>query len=110
MSSRHAVRSVAILGLLIALATAVGAGEVRVAQKDKNFSVREVAVRVNEPLLFVNEDSVTHNVYSLSKGMEFEIRTQQPGQSDTIRFAREGEAEVLCAIHPKMKLRVTVKP
>jgi plastocyanin len=75
---------------------------VRVAQREKSFSVREVALKVNEPLLFVNEDSVTHNVYSVTKGMEFEIRTQQPGQTDTIRFSHEGEAEVL--------LRVMVKP
>ena len=110
MSARRTARAGVILGLLIAVATAVGAGEVRVAQKDKSFSMREVTLKVNEPLLFVNEDSVTHNVYSVTKGMEFEIRTQQPGQSDTIRFPRDGEAEVLCAIHPKMKLRVTVKP
>ena len=109
MTGRRTARGVVGLALVIAAVTAVGAGEVRVAQKDKSFSVREVSLKVNEPLLFVNEDTVTHNVYSLSKGMEFEIRTQQPGQSDTIRFSHEGEAEVLCAIHPKMKLRVTVK-
>jgi plastocyanin len=110
MSGRVTVRGGVTLACLIAAATAVGAGEVRVAQKDKNFSVREVALKVNEPLVFINEDSVTHNVYSVTKGMEFEIRTQQPGQTDSIRFSHEGDAEVLCAIHPKMKLRVMVKP
>ena len=103
-------RSIATVSLVIAATAAAGAGEIRVAQKEKNFSIKEVSVKVNDAILFVNEDSVTHNVYSVSKGMEFEIRTQQPGQSDTIKFAREGEAEVQCAIHPKMKLRVTVKP
>jgi plastocyanin len=52
---------------------------------------------------------VTHNVYSTTKGHEFEIKTQAPGKSDTVKFDRAGVVVVECAIHPKMRLQVNVE-
>ena len=58
--------------------------------------------------VFQNDDDVTHNVFSTSKGNEFDIRVQRPGGSTSVTFLQEGTVEVQCAIHPKMKMLITV--
>jgi plastocyanin len=80
-----------------------------VTQKDRSFSQTEISIKPGESIIFKNADTVTHNVFSVSPGMEFDIRRQAPGASSTVVFSKEGAAEVRCSIHPKMKLIVTVK-
>jgi hypothetical protein len=41
--------------------------------------------------------------------MEFDLHRQAPGASSTIPFAKAGDAEVDCSIHPRMKVMVHVK-
>lgn len=94
--------------LLIATGIAVAA-DFTVVQRNQEFSVRDLEVRVGDRVTFVNGDTVTHNVYSEAKGMEFEIELQPPGRSDTVTFSRPGAVEIRCAIHSTMKLRVDVK-
>ncbi|HEY3741071.1 MAG TPA: plastocyanin/azurin family copper-binding protein [Bryobacteraceae bacterium] len=84
-------------------------GEHLVIQKDRAFSVTELTIKPGESVVFWNADEVPHNVFSNSNGMQFDIRRQAPGESSTVPFPKEGVAEVRCAIHPKMKLIVTVK-
>jgi len=102
---------------LVSLITAVFVGALvapafaedhRVTQKDKTFSIGSVKIRTGDNIVFLNADSVTHNVFSATKGHEFEIKTQLPGASDAVHFESEGTLEILCAIHPRMKLRVQV--
>lgn len=95
--------------LLIA-ATALAAGGVTVVQQDKQFSETEVTVRVGEALTFVNKDEVSHNVYSKTPGMSFDLGRQKPGDSNDVSFDHPGEADVICAIHPQMKMKVKVEP
>jgi plastocyanin len=98
------------LGALVAAAGIALAADYNVVQRNQEFSVRAIEVRVGDRITFVNGDNVTHNVYSETKGMEFEIELQPPGRSDTVTFARPGTVDVRCAIHSAMKLRVDVKP
>lgn len=84
-------------------------GEHPVDQKDKEFSQTEITIKPGEKVLFKNSDNVTHNVFSNSKVNPFHIKIQQPGSTSTVQFDQEGVTEVRCAIHPKMKLMVTVK-
>jgi plastocyanin len=85
------------------------ANEHVVDQKNREFSVTEVTVKPGEKVVFKNGDDVTHNVFSNSKVNPFTIKIQTPGSSSTVEFKDEGTTEVRCAIHPKMKLLVTVK-
>lgn len=78
-------------------------------QKDREFSIVEVTIKPGEKVVFKNKDSVTHNVFSKSTVNPFTIKVQQPGESSEVEFMDEGVTEVRCAIHPKMKLIVTVK-
>jgi plastocyanin len=79
-------------------------------QKDREFSTNQITIKPGEQVVFKNNDNVTHNVFSNSKINPFHIKIQQPGHSSTVQFTNEGVTEVRCAIHPKMKLMVTVKP
>jgi plastocyanin len=81
----------------------------RIDQKNREFSVTSITIKPGEKLEFCNSDDVTHNVFSKSKTNAFNIKTQLPGSSSVVEFKEEGVTEVRCAIHPSMKLIVTVK-
>lgn len=96
------------IAALLAFSAPALAADVTVRQKNKTFSAQTVQVKAGGSITFANDDSVTHNVYSITKGLEFEIKTQEPGKSDAVRFDKAGVVLVECAIHPKMKLNVHV--
>ena len=100
-------------GVLLALVTGLwlavpgGAADFRVVQKNRAFSVREITLKAGDQIVFVNDDQYNHSVYSETKGFEFDLK-QPPGNSQAVRFSQAGTTEVQCAIHPAMKLKITV--
>jgi plastocyanin len=84
------------------------AAERTIMQKGKVFSETAIAIKKGDVLLFVNDDNVTHNVMSTDAGNEFNIGAQGPGVSTPVIFDKAGDFTILCAIHPRMKLRVKV--
>ena len=105
------MRNYIILAVAIAAVTnvALAAGSTTVNQADKKFSTTELTITKGDTIVFKNDDPFTHNVFSQSPGIAFELKVQKPGESSEILFAREGSGEVRCAIHPQMKLKLTVK-
>ena len=105
------MRNYIILAAAVAAITnvALAAGSTTVNQVDKKFSTTELTINKGDVIIFKNEDPFTHNVFSQSPGIAFELKVQKPGESSEIVFAREGTGEVRCAIHPQMKLKLTVK-
>jgi plastocyanin len=104
------LRKIGMLSLLI-LAVTMGkaqADSITVFQDGKKFSSPEVTVKHGETVTFMNKDPITHNVYSNTPGMAFDLKTQKSGESTTITFDHAGEADVRCAIHPQMKMTVKV--
>ena len=95
--------------VLLQVAVASGQAAHSVSQKAKKFSVETLTVKPGEKVVFANEDDIIHNVFSTSKGFEFNLSAQKPGMSTEQAFAAEGTAEVRCAFHPTMKLTITVK-
>jgi plastocyanin len=79
-----------------------------IEQKNRSFSVTELTIKLGESVVFHNVDEVTHNVFSMSPGIKFDIKTQKPGSTSTVPFEKAGIGEVRCAIHPNMKLKLTV--
>ena len=77
-------------------------------QKDLKFSRGEITIKVGDSVTFTNSDEVAHNVYSRTPEVSFDLAWQEPGKKTLIRFGKEGEAEVQCAIHSRMKLLVKV--
>lgn len=94
---------------LVLVGTAYAATDgATVYQENKQFSESEVTIKVGQSVTFTNKDPITHNVYSNTPGMAFDLRIQKPGQSSTVTFDHAGVADVMCAIHPQMKMKVHV--
>ena len=99
--------SVAIVVAMASVSAAMAA-EVVLTQKDKAFDKSEITLNKGDSIKFVNADTIAHNVHSRS-GEKFDLGVQKPGDSSSHTFASDGTFKVRCAIHPKMKVEVTVK-
>jgi plastocyanin len=84
------------------------AAERSISQKGRVFSESAIAVKKGDVVTFVNNDNIAHNIFSQGPVQEFNLGTQAPGTSTPVTFDKSGEITVLCAIHPRMKLVVTV--
>jgi plastocyanin len=105
------MRALVILAVaLVAVAVPARAQQrYEVTQRDKKFGPSKLTVQRGDTVVFTNNDPVVHNVFSETPGFEFNLKRQAPGASAATTFRREGVAEVRCAIHPSMKLTITVK-
>ena len=99
--------AVATTALLLA-SPAFAATEV-IHQQGRAFSMESTTVKKGEALTFLNDDSVPHNIMSASKGNEFNLGSQGPGTSTDVTFKVAGDVQVICAIHPRMKMMVKVE-
>lgn len=90
--------------------TSALAVEHTVVQKGKAFSVEKLEVKVGESVVFANEDDTVHNVFSRSETKKFTFPVQKVGEKSSVTFDKAGTVEVRCAIHPKMKMVIDVKP
>src|SRR6266566_1466599 len=95
-----------VLPMLAGLSVGAFAATEVIHQKGRIFSSENVAIKKGEKLVFLNDDSVPHNIYSAGKGNEFNLGSQPPGASTDVTFKESGEAKVICAIHPRMKMTV----
>jgi plastocyanin len=84
------------------------AAERSIAQKGRTFSESAITLKKGDVVTFVNDDNIAHNIYSSGPVQEFNLGSQAPGVSTPVTFSKSGEITVLCAIHPRMKLAVTV--
>lgn len=80
-----------------------------VVQKDKQFTTTQLRVAVGDSVRFVNDDVVTHNVFSSTEGFRFNLKRQPPGTAASVSFMTRGTAQIRCVIHPGMKLTVVVE-
>ena len=99
--------AVVVAALLIGAATA-HAETYRVIQAGKKFDTKLIMIKSGDGIEFVNQDKISHNVYSRTKGHEFDLKVQTPGSSSIVTFDAPGKVQVRCAIHPRMKLTVNV--
>jgi|SRR5262249_32817800 plastocyanin len=89
-------------------AAALAATQV-IYQRGRAFSAESLSIKKGDALTFSNDDTVPHNIMSVSKGNEFNLGSQGPGMSTNVTFTEAGEVQVVCAIHPRMKLTVKVE-
>jgi plastocyanin len=104
------MRTSALLASVILAGLSVGAlaANLTITQKGRVFSSESITVKKGDVLTFVNDDTVPHNIISTSKGNEFNLGSQPPGASTDVTFKEVGDAQVICAIHPRMKMMVKV--
>lgn len=84
------------------------AADIKIEQKAKKFSEKKLKAAVGDSIVFVNTDEFTHNLYS-KKGVKFDSGVLKPGDIFKLGLDAAGKFTVRCAIHPKMKLKVTTK-
>jgi plastocyanin len=81
-----------------------------VSQKRREFTPGSVTVARGEAVLIVNDDAdLRHHAYIESSKFNYDSGDQEPGSKIIITIPVAGTFEVLCAIHPKMRLVVNVK-
>lgn len=78
------------------------------AQRDKSFVPRLVAVARGSTIDFPNEDKFFHNVFSLSEGNTFDLGLYRAGESKSVTFDKTGVVDVYCNIHPNMWAQILV--
>src|SRR5258708_27338147 len=72
------------------------------AMKGKNFIPRVVVVPVGGTVDFPNQDSIFHNVFSLSGENRFDLDLYKRPKSGSWTFQRPGLVRDYCNIHPQM--------
>ncbi|HJU68809.1 MAG TPA: cupredoxin domain-containing protein [Gemmatimonadaceae bacterium] len=106
--NRLLASAIAALGLIAILDNAAAAQQ-QVAAMGKQFSTSEVRVASDEMVIFVNQDKVVHQVFSTTTGLRFNLKRLPPGAASGVRFTKRGVAEVRCAIHRDMQMKVVVE-
>lgn len=101
--------SATIAFALVMILDAHAAAQQHVAAFRKQFSEEEVKVGHNDMLIFVNQDEVVHQVFSTTEGLRFDLKRMPPGAASGVKFAKRGVAEVRCAIHRDMHMKVVVE-
>jgi len=94
-----------LLGAAVASALAA---EHTIRQKGKVFSAAELAVKKGDTIVFLNDDNITHNVLSITAGNDFNLGAIGPGNSTPVTFTKAAVVDIICAIHPGMKMQVKV--
>jgi plastocyanin len=94
--------------VLVGLSAGALAANLTITQKGRLFSSESITIKKGESVTFANDDTVPHNIVSTSKGNEFNLGSQPPGAATDVTFKEPGEAQVICAIHPRMKMTVKI--
>ena len=94
--------------VLVGLSVGALAANQTITQKGRLFSSESITIKKGESVTFANDDTVPHNIISTSKGNEFNLGSQPPGAATDVTFKEAGEAQVICAIHPRMKMTVKI--
>src|SRR5712692_6949670 len=103
ISTRIGVALAFIAGTTVALAA-----ERTISQKGKVFSETVVEIKKGETLVFLNDDNVAHNVLSTTPGNQFNLGLIGPGHSTPVTFEKSGDMQIICAMHPSMKMSLKV--
>ncbi len=104
------MRKLLLASLLIGIATAAYAADTVVTQSQTSFDTDAVTVKTGDTITFSNKDDVTHNIQIVnSDGDADDKGLQKPGVEIKETFDKAGDYKVRCAIHPRMKMAVTVQ-
>jgi plastocyanin len=82
-----------------------------IKQHDKQFSPRVAVVPVGTRVIFPNQDTVIHNVFSQSPGNTFDLGSVKGGETSApVVLLKPGPVEIFCNIHSKMRSDLLVVP
>ncbi len=110
---RYLLAVTAAAGAVIGLGTLVGLAlpQYTISQKGREFHPGTISIKRGDTIQIVNDDGdLLHHAYIDSPKFSFDSGDQEPGSKTNITFSVGGDFDVLCAIHPKMRLAVHVQP
>ena len=109
---RRPIAAAFAAGALAAFALTAGSAlaDYSISQKGREFHPGEISIKRGETIQVVNDDAdLLHHAYIDSPKFSFDSGDQKPGSVTPITFPVAGDFDVLCAIHPKMRLVVHVQ-
>jgi plastocyanin len=114
MPSFPLIRRALALSAAVALtAVAAGADTVPadpVLQIHQEFDPKAISVTAGATVQFSNADDVNHNLQTIAPdGARKDYGVEKPGESTPISFPAAGVYQIVCSIHPRMKMKVTVQ-
>ena len=86
------------------------AGRFTLRQQNKTFTPRLLGVPVGSVVEFPNDDTIFHNVFSLSGPQPFDLGQYRSGESQSRTFTQAGTYRVFCNIHPNMSALILIVP
>ena len=86
------------------------AAPAEIAQQNQEFSAYVTVVQAGSTIVFPNQDTVQHHVYSLSKPKKFELPLYNPGAKESLVFDVPGLVTLGCNIHDWMLAYIVVVP
>lgn len=103
--------AVALLGTMLILINPHPTGaSIAISQRNRQFNPGTLSIRSGDVVTVVNDDGdLHHHAYVSSPDFKFDSGDQAPNSRTDIVFSTPGHFLVLCGIHPKMRLAVTVK-
>ena len=82
--------------------------EPRISHKGRQFSPGVLPIVKGTTINFFNDDSIYHNVFSLSKSNTFDLGIYPEGTSKFVTFSELGLVKIHCNIHPRMSSTILV--
>lgn len=76
--------------------------------RNKQFIPQVLAVPVGATVNFPNDDSIFHNLFSVSAPNQFDLGLYKGGASKTNTFEAPGVVRVFCNVHPQMTATIVV--
>lgn len=104
---KRMIAALAMAGIL-SWTTTAWAGSHVVSEKNKVFDTTMLKIKVGDTVQFRNQDTVYHNVFSLSDNATFDLGSYGPGEIRTMNFDKPGKILVECAIHKNENMSIQV--
>jgi plastocyanin len=99
---------ITLLAGAVASGAAWAAAMVNVNQKALAFDTALLTVKKGAIVNFINSDTTSHNILVTGAGVTLNSGLQQPGVAFKAPLVKAGSYQVVCGIHPKMKMTVVV--
>lgn len=105
---RSTIIAATIAGAVAMGGVALAAGAVTVSQKGLAFASPSITVEHGTIVTFSNDDTTSHNILVSGNGVSLNSGLQAPGTPFRAPFLKPGTYQVMCGIHPKMRMTVNV--
>lgn len=107
---RYLIAAAVLAGVTAGSLVSMAADGISVSQKGRAFSPTQLEARVGTAVMFVNDDTIPHNISVKTPGGKTENSgAQRPGQDYAVTLAEAGTYQVNCLIHPKMTMAIEAK-